>query len=124
MSGNVTDLLEDVMSVYIGPMSSLVGEVLFMLLDNQFIVGQWQLPQLRALDFENNLQSLDQVNPIMYKTICGSGMGLSHSGIVASVLSKESKLIVFPATYWNMVSVSTTVFMMIPFFSSAALHFS
>ena len=68
MSGDINDLHSDAMSQYEGPHSSLVSEALFLLLD-------WQYVQARTASPESHV----------FKVIVGSGMGLPHSGIVASL---------------------------------------
>ena len=85
MSGTACELLEAVMSVYSGPCPGIVSDVLFFLLDNQYIILESNARNLIADQFESKLDSLQSTTPMIFKCICGSGMGLPHSGIVANI---------------------------------------
>ena len=65
MSGPIFDLIADCVSFFDGPLGILIGEVLCLLLDNQYIV------------LSDGVQ--------FFKCVAGSGMGLPHSGMVANL---------------------------------------
>ena len=65
MSGTIEQLHHDCMQMYSGPFFSLVSESLFLLLDWQYVVPS--------------------ASSTIFKVVEGSGMGLSHSPVVASL---------------------------------------
>ena len=84
MSGDSTDLWRDVMSEYNGPLISLVSELLYLLLTEQYIIPSSDAHKLNDSVFEDHLMAVGTDLPSFFHVLNGSGMGLQHSAIVAN----------------------------------------
>ena len=84
MSGECQTLWQDVMSEYSGPLPSLVSELLYLLLSEQYITCSSDATRLDESIFDNQLHNFGTDSVSFFRVLRGSGMGLMHSAIVAN----------------------------------------